>query len=66
MRVGITLGPDQPGVAGEARWAEQVGFDQVAVGEHLFFHGPTANSFVSLAAAAGATERIRLLSALTI
>jgi probable F420-dependent oxidoreductase len=66
MRVGITLGPDQPNLASQARWAESAGFDQVAIGEHLFFHGPTTNGFVALAAAAGATERIRLLSALTI
>src|SRR5882757_352164 len=66
MRVGIALGPEQPNVATEARWAEAAGFDQVAIGEHLFFHGPTTNGFVALAAAAGGTERIRLLSALTI
>jgi probable F420-dependent oxidoreductase len=64
--VGLTLGRDQKDVAAEARWAEEAGFDRVSVGEHLFFHGPTANAFVTLAAAAGATERIRLLSALTI
>jgi probable F420-dependent oxidoreductase len=66
MRIGITLGHDQADHAREARWIEEAGFDQVSAGEHLFFHGPTANSFVTLAAAAGATERIRLLSALTI
>ena len=66
MRVGITLGSEQPAIAREARWAEEAGFDQVAIGEHLFFHGPTLNAFVALAAAAGATERVRLLSALTI
>jgi probable F420-dependent oxidoreductase len=66
MRVGVTVGLDQSDIAGEARRAEAAGFDQVAVGEHLFFHGPTTNAFVALAAAAGATERIRLLSALTI
>jgi probable F420-dependent oxidoreductase len=49
-----------------ARWAEDRGFDLLACGEHLFFHGRTANAFVVLASAAGATERIRLLSALTI
>jgi alkanesulfonate monooxygenase SsuD/methylene tetrahydromethanopterin reductase-like flavin-dependent oxidoreductase (luciferase family) len=53
-------------VAADARRAEQLGFDLVASGEHLFFHGPTSNAFITLAAAAGATERIRLLSALTI
>ncbi|WP_051343320.1 LLM class flavin-dependent oxidoreductase [Pseudonocardia spinosispora] len=66
MRVGITLGRDERNVAAEARWAEGIGFDFLACGEHLFFHGPTGNGFVTLAAAAGATERIRLLSALTI
>ena len=57
---------NQRDVASAARWAENRGFDQLACGEHLFFHGRTANAFVVLAAAAGATERIRLLSALTI
>jgi probable F420-dependent oxidoreductase len=66
MRVGIVAGQDQREVARDARWVEEAGFDQVACGEHLFFHGPTPNSFVALAAAAGATERVRLLSALTI
>ena len=32
----------------------------------MFFHGPTANAFVCLAAAAVATQRIGLLSALTV
>ncbi|EUA23072.1 luciferase-like monooxygenase family protein [Mycobacterium xenopi 4042] len=57
---------DQRQVAEAARWAENLGFDLVASGEHLFFHGRTPNAFVVLAAAAGATERVRLLSALTI
>lgn len=66
MRVGVTLRHDAAGTGREARWAEEAGFDQVAAGEHLFFHGPVTNAFVTLAAAAGGTERIRLLSALTI
>jgi probable F420-dependent oxidoreductase len=53
-------------VAAAARRAERDGFDAVACGEHIFFHGPVPNAFVSLAAAAGATQRIRLLSALTV
>lgn len=57
---------DQSRYAEVARWAEGIGYDQVACGEHLFFHGPTPNSFVGLAAAAGATERIRLLSSLAL
>jgi probable F420-dependent oxidoreductase len=57
----------EPGdVPREAREAERLGFDLVAAGEHVFFHGPVSNAFVTLAAAAAVTERIRLLSALTI
>lgn len=66
MRVMRTLGPDQGAVAAEARSAENAGYDGVATGEHLFFHGPVTNGFVTLAAAAGATRRIRLLSSLTV
>jgi alkanesulfonate monooxygenase SsuD/methylene tetrahydromethanopterin reductase-like flavin-dependent oxidoreductase (luciferase family) len=67
MRTGLMLGTaGDPGTAAEARRAEQLGFDLVAAGEHVFFHGPTANAFVTLAAAAAVTERVRLLSALTI
>ncbi|PRZ42247.1 putative F420-dependent oxidoreductase [Antricoccus suffuscus] len=66
MRVALTLGGDQSKVAEEARQAEAAGFDMVATGEHLFFHGPVPNAFVSLAAAAGATTKIRLLSSLTV
>jgi len=57
---------DPGDIAGEARHAERLGFDLAAAGEHVFFHGPVANAFVTLAAAAAVTERIRLLSAVTI
>ncbi len=57
---------DPGDIAGEARLAERLGFDLAAAGEHVFFHGPVANAFVTLAAAAAVTERIRLLSAVTI
>ncbi|MEU1548330.1 LLM class flavin-dependent oxidoreductase [Nocardia sp. NPDC005745] len=66
MKVFVTLGPDQRQAASDAAAAEAAGFDGVSTGEHLFFHGATPNAFVSLAAAAGATSRIRLLSSLTI
>jgi probable F420-dependent oxidoreductase len=66
VRVVLTLSSDQRGTAAEARAAEDAGYDGIATGEHLFFHGPVTNGFVSLAAAAGATSRIRLLSALTV
>lgn len=53
-------------VAPLARRAESLGYDFLGCGEHVFFHAPTPNAFVALAAAAGATERIRLVSALTL
>jgi probable F420-dependent oxidoreductase len=66
VRVVLALSSDQRSVAAEASAAEAVDYDGVAIGEHLFFHGPVTNAFVSLAAAAGATSRIRLLSSLTV
>lgn len=50
----------------EAREAESLGFDYLVTGEHISFHGPTANNLVSLAAAAGATERIKLMSGIVL
>lgn len=65
MRVGITV--DNPGtVVAEARRAEELGFDILGCGEHLFFHGPTPNSFAMLAAAAAVTSRIRLVSSIAL
>jgi probable F420-dependent oxidoreductase len=68
MKVGLMFPPGRdPGHAAPlAQQAEAQGFDFFACGEHVFFHGPVTNAFVTLAAAAGATERIRLLSALTV
>jgi probable F420-dependent oxidoreductase len=66
MRVVLSLSSDQTAVAVEARAAEEAGYDGVASGEYLFFHSTHPNGFVALAAAAGATSRIRLLSALTV
>ncbi len=65
MRSGIVLSDGEHAVA-EARAAEALGFDRVASGEHVFFHGPTENAFVTLAAAAAATTRIRVLTAVTL
>lgn len=49
-----------------AKLAESQGLDYLACGEHLAFHGPTTNAFIELSVAAGATETIRLLSAITL
>ena len=43
MRAVLTLSADQGAVAAESRAAEDAGYDGVATGEHLFFHGPVAN-----------------------
>ena len=68
MRTGLMfpISGDPAEVVGFARGAEDLGYDFLGCGEHLFFHGPVTNAFVALAAAAAVTTRIRLLSALTI
>ncbi len=53
-------------IAASARRAEALGYDFLSTGEHVFFHGPIGNTFVNLAVAAGATERIRLMSTITL
>ena len=53
-------------VAGFARRAEELGFDLLGCGEHVMFHGPVGNTFISLSVAAGATQRIRLLSSIVL
>ncbi len=53
-------------IAAEAREAEALGYQFITTGEHVFFHGPTGNGLISLAAAAGATERIKLMSSITL
>jgi alkanesulfonate monooxygenase SsuD/methylene tetrahydromethanopterin reductase-like flavin-dependent oxidoreductase (luciferase family) len=63
--VGVVLPYDSPPAA-FAQLAESAGFCRLASGEHLLFRRPILNAFVALAAAAGATRRIRLLSALTL
>jgi probable F420-dependent oxidoreductase len=68
MRIGLAvpLGLPFDRIPALARRAETLGYDLFACGEHVFFHGPVPNGLVALAAAGGATERIRLLSALTL
>ena len=53
-------------VARLAKQIEDLGYDFLGCGEHVSFHGETANGLVSLSVAAGATERIRLMSAITL
>lgn len=53
-------------VARQAKRIEDLGYDFLGCGEHVTFHGETANGLVSLSVAAGATESIRLMSAITL
>jgi probable F420-dependent oxidoreductase len=66
MRAGLMLTADPAGAPTAARRAEELGYGLVSSGEHVFFHGPTSNSFLTLAAAAAVTERVRLVSTLTL
>jgi len=53
-------------VAASAQHAESLGYDFVSTGEHVFFYGAVGNGIISLAAAAGATTRIKLMSTITL
>lgn len=65
LEFGIALRLLHDAVA-EARRAEDLGFDYLLTGEHIMFHTATGNNLVSLAAAAGATERIKLMSGIVL
>ncbi|TCP54998.1 alkanesulfonate monooxygenase SsuD/methylene tetrahydromethanopterin reductase-like flavin-dependent oxidoreductase (luciferase family) [Tamaricihabitans halophyticus] len=65
MKVGLLVNSARQ-VARQARHAEHLGFDYVAAGEHVFFHGAPTNALTLLAAAAGATERVRLVSSISL
>jgi alkanesulfonate monooxygenase SsuD/methylene tetrahydromethanopterin reductase-like flavin-dependent oxidoreductase (luciferase family) len=62
---GITLDTTAP-LPDQARECEALGFDYLASGEHLFFHTETQNALINLAAAAGATSRVRLVSTVSL
>ena len=53
-------------IGDEAREAEEQGYQFLTAGEHVFFYGPTTNGLVALAVAAGATERIKLMTSITL
>ncbi|MDA1076288.1 MAG: LLM class flavin-dependent oxidoreductase [Proteobacteria bacterium] len=65
VEFGIGLGR-MDDIAREACEAEALGYDFVSTGEHVFFYGPTSNGLISLAAAAGATRSIKLMSTITL
>ena len=53
-------------IAHDAKAAEDLGYQFVSTGEHVFFYGPVGNGLIQLAAAAGATTTIKLMSAITL
>ncbi len=63
--IGIVLqSATDPG--GEAKVFEDLGYDYVGIGEHVSFNVPASNSFISLAVAAGATQRIKLMNTIAL
>ena len=53
-------------IADSAKYIEKLGFDILGCGEHVSFHGDTANAFISLSVAAGVTSKIKLMSTITL
>ena len=53
-------------VTEDAKIAEDLGYSYLCTGEHVFFYGPINNGLIALAAAAGATSRIKLISTITL
>ena len=49
-----------------AKSAERLGYDYLTCGEHVMFHGPVSNSLIALSMAAGATEKIKLMSSIVL
>ena len=58
--------PTMDNIGEFAQRAEHLGFDFLGCGEHVMFHGPVANTFISLSVAAGATQKIKLLSSIVL
>lgn len=62
---GVALGAAETGR--QARWMEQLGYEYIAAGEHFMRGdppGPTHSALPLLGVAAGATEKIRILSSI--
>jgi alkanesulfonate monooxygenase SsuD/methylene tetrahydromethanopterin reductase-like flavin-dependent oxidoreductase (luciferase family) len=65
VEFGLKL-PDHEDIVRFARRAESLDLDYVFQGEHVFFHGPVSNSLIDLSFAAAVTERLKLLSSVTL
>ncbi|HIN05317.1 MAG TPA: LLM class flavin-dependent oxidoreductase, partial [Dehalococcoidia bacterium] len=67
LHFGAALATGAEDVARQARWMEELGYEYFAAGEHYMRGdppGPTHASLPVLGVAAGATEKIRLLSSI--
>jgi alkanesulfonate monooxygenase SsuD/methylene tetrahydromethanopterin reductase-like flavin-dependent oxidoreductase (luciferase family) len=58
--------PDHLDIVTFARQAEAMDVDYAFQGEHVFFHGPVSNSLIDLSFAAAVTQRLKLLSSVTL
>ncbi len=66
LQFGTVLPAYDASVPAKAASLEAQGWDVIAVGEHVSYNMPGANAFISLAAAAAVTERVRLLTSVTL
>ncbi len=66
LQFGTVLPAYDATLPAKAAALEAQGWDVLAVGEHVSYNMPGANAFVSLAAAAAVTTRVRLLSSVTL
>jgi len=63
VEIGMTTtGVDD--ITGRARRLESLGYDYVAVGEHISFNLPTSSPLIALSAAAAVTSRIKLMTSI--
>lgn len=63
VEIGMTTtGVDD--IAGRARRLEALGYDYIAVGEHISFNLPTSSPLIALGAAAAVTSRIKLMTSI--
>jgi probable F420-dependent oxidoreductase len=53
-------------VVGRAQRLEQLGYDYLAVGEHISFNMPAASPLIALAAAAAVTTRLKLITSVVL
>ncbi|WP_160573700.1 LLM class flavin-dependent oxidoreductase [Actinomadura physcomitrii] len=66
VRFGSVITVTDERVVETARAMEAQGWDILATGEHVSFNLPIANAFVSLAAAAAVTTKLRLMSSVAL